>query len=124
MQHISSATELQQFIRELSETKAVESKQNLEEYLRSVWKLLLEHRNTMPTWELFCNILSDAFDVEPYEFNEEWRSYISSPNLSSIQNSDQIDSFDYLQRMILFQIADLHKMQEANLLENNLLYFG
>jgi hypothetical protein len=81
-----------------------------------------------PAWLARCSfallgqLLEEAFVAEPLPFDETWLQYDAPPHLS--EETDNARAFSVLQHMICYQIADLHRMAEANLLENKLRFFG
>jgi hypothetical protein len=84
---------------------------SLEEYLRALWVLVQSHRSEQVSWTLIGSILTDAFTIEPLAFDPQWLQYNEPPLRKNIS-----DPYAYLQHMLLYQIADLHRMQEAGTL--------
>jgi hypothetical protein len=91
---------------------------SLEEYLRSLWSLIQQHREEPPSFALFARLLRDAFDTEPVAFEDGWLAYTNPP-----EPEGPLDDFEYLRATILFQIADLRRM-EGGQLDNEWRYFG
>jgi hypothetical protein len=83
-----------------------------------------EHRKTRPSHALFARLLTEALAHEPPPFNEQWLNYVSPPDLSFEDSHMVEDDFSYLQHMLLYQIADLHRMGEAGVLTHPHAYFG
>lgn len=94
---------------------------SLEEYLRALWRLVQTHRNEQVSWTLIGSILTQAFTTEPLAFDPHWLHYDAPP-----LQEDVPDPYAYLQQMVLYQIADLHQMQNAGTfsLSRAILYGG
>ena len=95
-------------------------RRTLEEYLRALWLLVQAHRQEPVTWAVISELLTAAFSAEPAAFDQSWLRYKSPPF------SQKREGFAYLQHMLLYQIADLHRMREAGTLnfDATTLYFG
>lgn len=112
----------------------------LEEYLRSLWALLQKHQDETLTWQLMAQLLKEAFTESPAPFDEAWLVYTKPVemyppipsdikiNEMGLQQQMQFLREDYAvaKEMVLYQIADLHRMKEVGTLNllSNTLYFG
>ncbi len=94
---------------------------SLEEYLRALCGLLQQTQADGVTFRLLGQLLHDAFLAEPLSFDENWLQYDTPPDLDE---DEKEGSFSVLQQMICYQIADLHRMAQAGLLDNQFRYFG
>ena len=65
----------------------------------------------------FYNLIAQAFEIEPYEFDEVWRhQYAELPYKS--------DDFSGWRATVIRQIVDLREMEESGILANEYRYFG
>lgn len=104
----------------------VRTASNLEEFLRAMWDSILKHKDSKPTWELFLQIISQAWANKPLDFDELWLSIDKSSDSVESKSGTQLDDFDYLKGTILYQIADLRRMRDAGYYEKDPieLFFG
>jgi len=111
------------FIEDLVNEGKVKFEGSLEDYLRALWGLILKHKNISPTWMLLAYLVEEAFYAPPVSFNEDWMVYDKPPDLEA-DNPNQ--AFETLQKMILYQIAELHSMGAAGTLDlpGNVLFLG
>ena len=88
---------------------------SLEEYLRGLWRVVEKNRHQTPSAALIEKMLNEAAIVEPTPFDEDWFRYEQPPYDQTYQEEND-NSFEYLKRTLLFQIADLRRMREAGTL--------
>ena len=120
--HIKTIGDFRDYVLFLAAGKATTTSRSLEEYLRALWGLI-QHAQAKPvTFALLGHLLDEAFVVEPLPFDEAWLQYDAPPHLS--EETDNARAFSVLQHMICYQIADLHRIASANLLENKLRFLG
>ena len=111
------------YIQALSQDGASAYQGSLEEYLRAVWAEAQEYRKGPVTFRLLAEVLTNAFAKEPLLFDEQWLVYKSLPK-TMLDQLPVEDTFEELQHMILYQIADLHRMEDEGLLSNPYRYYG
>jgi len=92
---------------------------SLEKYLLSLLTVLENNKDKAMELSLIITLVADAFKTPPKEFDESWLCYSEPP-----QKNMYSDSYKSLMQTLLFQIADLHKMEDAHYLEKDLIYFG
>lgn len=90
----------------------------LQVYLQSIYKLLNEYKNESACLELFYKIIKRAFYEEPIEFNNEWLKVENEPEEDSFT-----DGFEYLKEVLIFQIAELKRMENKEL-KDEYRFFG
>jgi hypothetical protein len=93
---------------------------SLENYLRTLLALVQENRRNKVTFSLLAQLILAAYSGEPLPFEEKWLTYSSPPDVSLKERGD----YEYLRQMMLYQIADLHLMEEAGILDDPPQYFG
>ena len=122
--------------------KAQENKSipSLEEYLRSLWFVVSDFKDAVPSCDLILTCLQKAFDTTPLAFNNNWLGYKKpldwgdedgiyvlygwdEKNKRPVVTQQGITGFEILKHTILFQIADLHRMKD-NELKNEFRYLG
>lgn len=90
---------------------------SLEAYLRSLWLIVSQSKVEDLTIEQVVRWLEEAFTTTPPAFDDKWlnieRDY-----------SEDLDSKDGWNNIILFQIADLRRMRDAGQLDNEYKYLG
>ncbi|MCT4543848.1 MAG: hypothetical protein N4A63_09920 [Vallitalea sp.] len=91
----------------------------LKEYLISFWHIIRLKKENEIDLELLCELIEQAFNSEPRSFDTSWLIYTNPPDIS--ENEDEFKCF---KDTILFQISDLHRMEDSCLLDNELKYFG
>jgi len=119
------------FVENLAE-ESEKSERSLEEYLRAFWLLVQANQNAMPSYALFAQMLSQALLSPIASFDNDWLNYTSPPgevgySRSADGNSWSVgDEIDPLKKMLLYQIADLHKMKDEGVLEQppHILWLG
>jgi|GEM_PF-5837985 len=79
---------------------------SLEYYLRSLWTISLFNSHKHLTWSLFAQLLQGTFMTLPASINPSWDRH-KRPNLS-----EKRADFEHLHAMIVYQIADLHYLNE------------
>jgi hypothetical protein len=114
--HIITLGDFANFVQSLVKGPASTYEKSLEEYLRSLWSLIEEQREQTPSYALFGYLLSEAFTRKPMQFNENWLSYEKPPFETG---RDDLSTFEDLQAMILYQIADLHRMESKAILDKS-----
>jgi hypothetical protein len=91
---------------------------SLEEYLRSVLRVVAPHHAEPPTWRLLAQLFSDAFTTPPLPFNSAWLEHTTMPRWT------RPGQFSDVQAMLCYQIADLHCMAEDGRINDPMRYFG
>lgn len=86
----------------------------LETYLSALWKLLNQKRNEGPSLSLFASILESSFESSPATFQQEWLIYREPAEYEEEHYSEE-ESWNYLKKTLLFQIADLRGMKGKQL---------
>ncbi len=112
------------FVKELAESNGY-SERTLEEYLRALWPLAQANKDAPVSFGLLASVLAEAW-VSPIEpFDPEWLSYTDPPAELS-QGAQAADSFGFLKKMLLYQIADLHRMKQEGVLDRppHVLWLG
>jgi hypothetical protein len=103
------------FIRVLAKD-ASSSNRSLEDYLRALWLLVQKHKNDKLSFVLLAQMLNDALTAPVAPFDDDWLNYEKPPSELS-QNHPVENDFEFLKKMILYQIADLHRMREEGALD-------
>ena len=121
------------FIAELIAKHESAYAQSLEFYLRSLMRFVLEHKDQPVTPALLAQALSDAFAIEPLEFDLVWR--VSSSvrfgwgfhsgrfQLKSLVGNEakslgtELSDFELLLAVLRFQIADLQEITPRSSVE-------
>jgi hypothetical protein len=119
--HIKTIGDFREYLLLLANGKATTTSRSLEAYLRALWGLIQQAQAHQVTHALLGQLADDAFLAEPLPFDENWLQYDAPPHL---HETDNAQTFSVLQHMICYQIADLHCMDQAHLLENKLRFFG
>ena len=107
---VQTAEDFQLFVDDLVNTLARTSQRNLDEYLRALWGLLVSQQDKEPTWQLLAQLFRRAFIEPAYEFDHNWLQY-TDPDTEFYQTTRS--EFDVLKQMLLYQIADLHRMRAS-----------
>lgn len=126
------------FYNEICNLENLVENRDLKSYLLALLKLVKEYGYQLPSPGLFLTLLQKAFTSTPEPFLSDWlklknapenelhkNKYIKidlNPHTAQISNSETPD-YHYLIAVLLFQIAELHKM-EVKQLNNELRYFG
>ncbi len=79
---------------------------SLEHYLRSLWAISRVHRHERLTWSLFAQLLQGALTMPPVPVDPLWNRH-RRPNLAARR-----PDFEHLRAVIVYQIADLHYINE------------
>ena len=118
---VKTISDFRRYVLSLADGRATASNRSLEEYLRALWRCIQQIQAEAVTFSLLAQLLQDAFIVDPLPFDESWLQYGTLPDIHSKANQE---AFAVLQQMICYQIADLHRMDQANLLDNQFRYYG
>jgi hypothetical protein len=105
------------FVAEICRANA-QSDRTLEDYLKALWRLgsVERERGALPLAR-FAALLEEALRSEAPQFDPIWsRNYLRDMNGFS--------GYVHWEQTILRQIVDLHEMEEAGTLGNDLRYFG
>jgi hypothetical protein len=108
---------LYEFVRNLKDKHKGESLPSLEDYLCSLWSIVSRSQHSLPTFEKLVEWLEKAFTEEPPQFNPDWME-------RSLWYEGELTDYADWEHLILFQIADLRRMAEAGILENEYRYYG
>ena len=124
--------------REISLFRNRYENRDLEEYLSALLMLVEREKSQTLTPELLLKLLQDAFTSEPAEFNSDWLQITDAPDSnimskkftnpefsSGIDKSvvSNVNGLDYTITVLHFQISELHKMRNKQLLDEY-RYFG
>lgn len=117
--NVKTGADLCAFIEQL--VKAIRDEQikyagTLEEYLRSLWSLVQAHRDSQPSFSLMADLIARALYTEPAQFDEQWLAY-TKPSLP--EPPENKGTFEMLNDMLLYQIADLHRMKLTGQLDQS-----
>jgi hypothetical protein len=115
--HVKTTGDFRKYVLLLASERATPTPRSLEEYLRALCGLIQQAQAHQVTYALLGQLLHDAFLAEPLPFDENWLQYDAPPDLDEDENENG-RSFSVLQHMICYQIADLHRMAQAGLLES------
>lgn len=111
---------------------------DLEEYLSCLLKIVEENKSNDLTYSLVIEMIRDAFESVPLEFQAEWLKYDTPPDENRISkkftnpevtqslnksNFSSLKPYDFTIEVLKFQIAELHKMKGKQL-ESEHRYFG
>ena len=97
---------------------------SLEAYLRGLWKVTQKCRHQTTSPALIEQVLYEAVMAEPAPFDKDWLKYERPPFDPDYQEKHD-NGFTYFKHTILFQIADLRRMQEAGMLNlSPIILFG
>lgn len=120
---VKTISDFRQYVLLLVDGKDARSIRSLEEYLRALWRCIqqTQAQEENITFSLLAQLIQDAFFVDPLPFDESWLQYDTPPNLHEDAKEGE---FAVLQQMICYQIADLHRMDQADLLNNPFRYYG
>lgn len=124
---ITTISDFRRFVKSLVETEADSFKGSLEKYLRSLWGLIQKHKDSSVSYGVLGQLLAEGFTAQPVPFDDNWLRYDAPPEELRARDLKQVkDDYDFVRKMILYQIADLHQMKSAGLLDKSPqeLYFG
>jgi hypothetical protein len=116
-----------QFVKTLSSSPGSSYPGTLEGYLRSLLQVVEQHASDTPTYRLLAQVLRDAFTAPALPFALDWLAVTDPPEFLFRFDSECIppeDPFAALQAMLHYQIADLHRLQEAGKLDYLYRYYG
>ena len=102
-----------------------QSERSLEEYLRALWPLVQENKEAKASYTLFAQMLSQSLTSQIAAFDNGWLEYTSPP--PEIGHSQPVeDGIGFIKKMLLYQIADLHRMKEQGVLDqpSHILWLG
>lgn len=91
---------------------------DLESYLSALYRIVTPHQNTPFSPTLCLELLKEAFSAKTATYEEQWTSIHSMP-----EETEHLSAFAYTQAVILFQIAELHRMKDKEL-HNEMRSFG
>ena len=92
---------------------------NLEDYLLALYALLPSQQDAVCTPTLCLSLLQEAFTAPPAPFNEQWLLIRQMPD-EQLKTSDP---WQYACTVIIFQVAELHRMRGQEL-QNELRHYG
>ncbi len=122
---IKNTGDFRTYVLLLADEVASTTTRSLEEYLRALWSLIERTQHQQATYALFGQLLYDAFLTEFPLFDAMMLQYGNPPHLDEDEDeAENEDSLSILQQMICYQIADLHRMAQTGLLENECRYYG
>jgi hypothetical protein len=99
-----------------SEKVEPQMRPSLEKYLSALWSIVSKERDVSLTAEKFVEWLEKALVTPAPDFNLQW--------LERNSYNQDLSGFQEWENRILFQIADLHRMNEAGMLQDEYRYFG
>jgi hypothetical protein len=105
------------FIRQLAEP-AHNYAGSLEEYLRSVLRVVTPRHAELPAWRLLAQTFSDALITPPLPFDSAWLEHTTMPV------STRPSEFSDVRAMLCYQIADLHRMTKEGAINNPMRWLG
>jgi hypothetical protein len=108
--------DLYKAVRSFSETVEKQSMPSLEKYLSALWSVVSQEHDTPLTPEKFVEWLEKAFVTPASDFNPLW--------LERNSYNQDLSDFQEWENVILFQIADLRRMDEAGKLQDEYRYYG
>ncbi len=121
---VETVGDFRRFVEKLVTAKASSYQGSLEDYLRSLWKLIQQRRNEPVSYRLLSSLLDEAFSAAPAPFDEDWLIYTKPPLML---DPDQVqDDFAQVRDLILYQIADLHQLKSNGTLDQpgHILWLG
>lgn len=104
---------------ELSDKYSKTYEGTLKEYLMAFWHIVKSKKENELNLEVLCDLIEQAFNLESISFDTSWLKYTKEPYIDFKKKE-----FKDFKNTILFQIADLHKMEERSLLDNEFKNFG
>ncbi len=114
---VQTASDLRAYVRACILQPHVQAfRGSLEDYLRSLWALIEQHRESPVSYGLLARLLADAFTQPPAPLDPRWLAYQKPPadlrgDLSHIE-----DDYAFVREMILYQIVDLFMLAEEDTL--------
>lgn len=126
---VTTLGDFRRYVLFLAKGVATTTTRPLEEYLRALWGILQHAQKDSIPFSQLAEALQRAFVADPLPFDEDWLQYTAPPNFITMPPSTALadennTSFSVFQQMICYQIADLHRMAQAGMLENKFRYLG
>ncbi len=75
MHSLSTLKDFRITIIDLLKSKEGQYSGSLEEYLRSLWRVINISLKSLVSPELILSLLQQAFETEPFEFDNKWLEY-------------------------------------------------
>ena len=91
---------------------------DLEAYLLALYGVVEQYKEIPFSPTLCLDLLKKAFTETPVLYNEQWTAIRTMP-----EETEYLSAFAYTQAVILFQIAELHRMKDKEL-NNEMRSFG
>ncbi len=131
MKQINTVTALLDFINRIEEQKKSVYKRSLEEYLQALWAVVNKYRDEKVTGDLLAQVIAEAFEIEPPEFDEQWLEYKNvyfgwekdDSGYAPLGYNNKageayivkrgVSDFELFRDVILCQIADLYRMKDT-----------
>lgn len=124
---VVTAADYQAFIKALIRRSSPNSTRTLDEYLRALLGLVYQYHDYKVSSSLLAKLWEEAFVAPPLPFDAGWLVN-ESPRLPGLTEAARIlqDDFALMEDLLLYQIADLHRMQQAGQLNQagHILYMG
>lgn len=124
---ISNAGDLKKYLEDLLYEYDTEGVRTLDEYLRALLGALYHYKDAEPAYASFGELFKSGFDAVPLQFHLSWMNLKALPFVHFEPNPDDIDNtlidpqtkktvtkFEVLEKTIMFQIADLRRMEEES----------
>ena len=121
---VQTLKDLGTFVSALVEQQEKVYQGSLEEYLRALWKLIQGHQDDTVTFALLAELFQNAFTTVPLPFDKRWLVFSNPPSLDEDHEEFILDDFAVLHQMICYQIADLHLMAQAEMLDQPYIILG
>ncbi|MDO4880647.1 MAG: hypothetical protein Q3983_05145 [Capnocytophaga sp.] len=106
-----------EFYNDIEQLPKKVTNRDLETYLLALYDLALQHQEEVCTPTLCLELLEQAFTATPAPYNETWTAIRTMPE------ADNMSAFDYTKAVIVFQIAELHRIRGKEL-NNEMRGFG
>jgi hypothetical protein len=117
--YIQTSSQFREFMIVIAQSQAKNYQGSLEKYLCSLLSLVQESKNQKASWRLFAELFIKAFSNTPISFDEDWLNYKSPPMMILMRQPPQKDGIEELQEILFYQIADLHRMEQAGYFKND-----
>jgi hypothetical protein len=91
---------------------------DLEAYLLALYGVVEQYKEIPFSPTLCLELLKEAFSAKTATYEEQWTSIRTMP-----EETEYLSAFAYTQAVILFQIAELHRMKDKEL-HNEMRSFG
>lgn len=102
--------------------KLEENTPSLEQYLSALWQVVSAGQEKLLSDKQVVEWLGAAFEQRSPEFRQEWLS-VQKGDLY-LRDSYDDATFEDWENLILFQIADLKRMDETGMLDDEYKFFG